>query len=104
MLSHAADRVAALRTELKITEAQTPAWNKFADALVAGLEVNGNFNGSHAAGASQAFPKSSNTMRRSQPDILRTSRRLRPRSIRSTLPSATNRKKLTDGFELVRAM
>ena len=34
-LSHAADRVAALKTELKFTEAQTPAWNKFADALVA---------------------------------------------------------------------
>jgi hypothetical protein len=25
-LSHAAERVAALKTELKITEAQTPAW------------------------------------------------------------------------------
>jgi hypothetical protein len=34
-LSHAAERVAALKTELKITEAQTPAWNKFADALLA---------------------------------------------------------------------
>jgi hypothetical protein len=34
-LSHAGDRVAALKTELKISEAQTPAWNKFADALLA---------------------------------------------------------------------
>ena len=34
-LSHAGDRVASLKTELKITEAQTPAWNKFADALIA---------------------------------------------------------------------
>jgi LTXXQ motif family protein len=34
-LSHAGERVAALKTELKITEAQTPAWNKFADALLA---------------------------------------------------------------------
>ena len=34
-LSHAAARVAALKTELKITEAQTPAWNKFADVLLA---------------------------------------------------------------------
>jgi LTXXQ motif family protein len=33
-LSHAGDRVAALKTELKITEAQTPAWNKFADAFL----------------------------------------------------------------------
>jgi predicted tellurium resistance membrane protein TerC len=28
------DRVASLKTELKITEAQMPAWNKFADALL----------------------------------------------------------------------
>jgi hypothetical protein len=34
-LSHAGDRVAALRADLKITEAQMPAWNKFADALLA---------------------------------------------------------------------
>lgn len=34
-LSHAGDRVASLKTELKITEAQMPAWNKFADALLA---------------------------------------------------------------------
>jgi hypothetical protein len=33
--SHAGERVASLKTELKITEAQTPAWNKFADALLA---------------------------------------------------------------------
>ena len=33
-LSHAGDRVAALRADLKITEAQMPAWNKFADALL----------------------------------------------------------------------
>jgi LTXXQ motif family protein len=34
-LSHAGDRVAALKANLKITEAQMPAWNKFADALLA---------------------------------------------------------------------
>jgi hypothetical protein len=34
-LSHAGERVASLKTELKITEAQTPAWDKFADALIA---------------------------------------------------------------------
>jgi hypothetical protein len=28
------DRVAALKADLKITEAQMPAWNKFADALL----------------------------------------------------------------------
>jgi hypothetical protein len=34
-LAHAGDRVAALKGELKITEAQTPAWNKFSDVLLA---------------------------------------------------------------------
>lgn len=34
-LSHAGDRIASLKTDLKITEAQTPAWNAFADALLA---------------------------------------------------------------------
>ncbi len=34
-LAHAGDRVASLKTELKITEAQMPAWNKFADTLLA---------------------------------------------------------------------
>ena len=34
-LSHAGDRVASLKTELKITEAQMPAWTKFSDALLA---------------------------------------------------------------------
>src|SRR6202040_137825 len=34
-LSHAGERVAALRADLKITEAQMPAWKKFADALLA---------------------------------------------------------------------
>lgn len=33
-LSHAGDRVEALKSELKITEAQMPAWNKFSDALL----------------------------------------------------------------------
>jgi hypothetical protein len=34
-LSHTGERVAALTADLKITEAQTPAWKKFADALLA---------------------------------------------------------------------
>lgn len=34
-LSHAGDRVASLKTELKITDAQMPAWTKFSDALLA---------------------------------------------------------------------
>jgi hypothetical protein len=34
-LAHAGDRIDSLKAELKITEAQIPAWNKFADALPA---------------------------------------------------------------------
>ncbi|WGJ13481.1 Spy/CpxP family protein refolding chaperone [Methylocapsa sp. D3K7] len=34
-LSHAGDRIASLKTELKITDAQMPAWTKFSDALLA---------------------------------------------------------------------
>ncbi len=34
-LSRAGERVATLKADLKITEAQMPAWNKFADALLA---------------------------------------------------------------------
>ena len=34
-LSLAGERVAALRADLKITEAQMPAWKKYADALLA---------------------------------------------------------------------
>jgi hypothetical protein len=33
MIDHVEGRIAFLRTELKITDAQTPAWNAFADAL-----------------------------------------------------------------------
>jgi LTXXQ motif family protein len=33
-LSHTADRIASLKGELKITEAQLPAWNKFADTVL----------------------------------------------------------------------
>jgi hypothetical protein len=34
-LAHAGDRIESLKTALKITEAQTPAWDKFAAALLA---------------------------------------------------------------------
>lgn len=33
-LSKSADRIASLKAELKITEAQMPAWDKFADAVL----------------------------------------------------------------------
>ena len=38
-LSHAGDRVATLKTELKITDAQMPAWTKFSDALLASAKA-----------------------------------------------------------------
>ena len=47
-LSHAGDRVAALKADLKITEAQMPAWNKFADALLAAAKSMEEFDGKHA--------------------------------------------------------
>jgi hypothetical protein len=61
-LSHAADRVAAIKTELKITEAQTPAWNKFADALLAAAkssEVSMDVMYKHmmAPGAAPSLPE-----------------------------------------------
>jgi hypothetical protein len=47
-LSHAGDRIAALKTELKITEAQTPAWDKFADTLlVAAKSMEASMEGMH---------------------------------------------------------
>jgi hypothetical protein len=47
-LSHAGDRVAALKTELKITEAQTPAWDKFADTLLAAAKsMEASMEGMH---------------------------------------------------------
>ena len=38
-LSHAGDRIASLKTELKITESQIPAWTKFSDALVSSAKT-----------------------------------------------------------------
>jgi hypothetical protein len=43
---HIEGRVAFLRTELKITEAQQPAWNAFADALRANAKALGEMRGS----------------------------------------------------------
>ncbi len=38
-LAHAGERVEAVKTELKITDAQLPAWNKFADTLVSAAKA-----------------------------------------------------------------
>lgn len=55
-IDHIEGRVAFLRTELKITEAQQPAWNAFADALRANAKTLGEMRGSmmsqQGAGAS----------------------------------------------------
>src|SRR6202048_81385 len=61
-LSHAGDRVAALKADLKITEAQMPAWNKFADALLAAAKSTGeSMEGMHKqmmqSGAAASLPE-----------------------------------------------
>lgn len=44
MTSHVEGRIASLKTELKVTEAQTPQWNRFADALrAAAKSMNGMY-------------------------------------------------------------
>ena len=47
-LSHAGDRVATLKTELKITDAQMPAWTKFSDALLASAKAMEELDGRDA--------------------------------------------------------
>jgi len=47
-LSHAGDRIASLKTELKITEAQMPAWNKFSDVLIASAKSMERIDGCDA--------------------------------------------------------
>jgi len=61
-LSHAGDRVAALKADLKITEAQMPAWNKFADALLAAAKsTEESMEGMHKqmmqSGAAASLPE-----------------------------------------------
>jgi len=57
-LSHAGDRVAALKADLKITEAQMPAWNKFADALLAAAKsMEGMHKQMMQPGAAASLPE-----------------------------------------------
>ena len=42
-IDHVEGRISFLRTELKITDAQTSAWNAFADALRANAKTLGGF-------------------------------------------------------------
>ena len=101
-LSHAGDRVAALKADLKITEAQMPAWNKFADALLAAAKsMEKSMEGMHKqmrqSGAAASLPRSSNTMRKWPLDISRVCRRSRLRSNRFMPRSATNRRSSRTG-------
>ena len=50
-IDHVEGRIAFLRTELKITDAQTGAWNAFADALRANAKSLGDVRASMMAGA-----------------------------------------------------
>ena len=105
-LSHAGDRVAALRADLKITEAQMPAWNKFADALLAAAKsMEKSMESMHKqmmqSGGTASLPRSSNAMRKWPLDISQVCRRLRLRSTPFTLRSATNRRSSLTGCELV---
>jgi len=52
-IDHVEGRIAFLRTELKITEAQTSAWNVFADALRTNAKKLGEARGSMMRGAGQ---------------------------------------------------
>ena len=50
-------RIAALKTELKITDAQTPQWDRFADALrVTAKSMNGMFEQMTPSGMSATLP------------------------------------------------
>lgn len=64
MASQIGDRVAALKTELKITDAQLPQWKAFADALVSAgksMENMGHHMAPPAAPAAAANPPGGDT-------------------------------------------
>jgi hypothetical protein len=54
MAGHVEGRLAFLKTELKITEAQLPLWNAVADAIRANAKSMGDMSGGMMMGASQA--------------------------------------------------
>ncbi len=57
MASNVEGRIASLKTELKITEAQTPAWNKFAEALRATAgSMNGMYEQMMQSGPTTTLP------------------------------------------------
>lgn len=54
-IDHVEGRIAFLRAELKITDAQSSAWNAFADALRANAKVLGELRGSMAGSGSETL-------------------------------------------------
>ena len=57
MMSDVEGRLAVLKTELKITDAQAPQWNRFADALrTAAKSMNGMFEQTMQPGAAATLP------------------------------------------------
>jgi hypothetical protein len=57
MSSNVEGRIASLRTELKITDAQTPQWDRFADAVRAtSKSMNGMFEQMMQTGAAATLP------------------------------------------------
>ena len=57
MATHVEGRIAALKTELKITEAQAAQWNRFADALRATAKSMNQMHQSMATMRSASAPK-----------------------------------------------
>ena len=57
MASNIEGRIASLKTELKITDAQTPQWNRFADALRAAAQsMNGMYQLMMQPGSEATLP------------------------------------------------
>ena len=64
-LSHAGDRIASLKTELKITDAQMPAWTKFSDALLASAKSMEDVDGRDAQ--TDAIRRAADPSRKNRP-------------------------------------
>ena len=57
MAQHVEGRIAFLRTELKITDGQSPQWNAFAEALRANARRMTEMHGMMSQGVSQSAPE-----------------------------------------------
>ena len=95
-LSHSGDRIASLKTELKITESQMPAWTKFSDALLASAKtMEESMDAMHKymqSGVMLTLPEKLDHHAQMAAAHIRICRRSRPRLIRFMDCLATNRK------------